>query len=110
MNEPAPAQAEEIVQAVQALLATAGDAREGGPRFELRVAARLMAVLQRELAQGREEHAAERVRLCEQIAAGQRGLGDAALMAQVWRSALAQLAIDNPDYRWREDGDAKTGS
>ena len=122
---PPPAKAEEILAAVRELLGAAAERRDGGLRFELRVAARLMGLLERELAQGGAAAQAEReglrallpaagagqapqalelellrAQLGERIARGELGLGDAALMDHLWRSALAQIAIDSPDYAW----------
>ena len=102
------------------LLLAAPDGRDGGLRFDQRVAARLVGLLEREAAQGGAADAAEqagllallkdadaaqdlpalRARLCERIRRGESGLGDAALVEHLWRSALAQAAIDSPDYRW----------
>jgi hypothetical protein len=124
---PPPAQAEEILAAVRELLSAAAERRDGGLRFELRVAARLMGLLERELAQGGAAAQAEReglrallppagagqapqalelelellrAQLGERIARGELGLGDAELMDHLWRSALTQIAIDSPDYAW----------
>lgn len=119
-TEKPPAQAAEILAAVRELLLAASDAREGSLRFDQRVAARLVGLLEREAAQGAAAAAAERdgllallkgadaaqdldalrARLCERIRRGECGLGDAALLEHLWRSALAQAGIDSPDYRW----------
>lgn len=118
-----PAQAEEIVAAVRELLRAAADAQDGRHRFDLRVAARLMGLLERELAQGRAAQDAEldglrgllqgaqasadidaqRAALCERIAEGELGLDHPAFMDHLWRSALAQIHIDSPGYRWHAD-------
>lgn len=120
---PPPAQAEEILAAVRELLGAAAERRDGGLRFELRVAARLIGLLERERVQGGAAAQAERegllalrapagagqapqalellrAQLGQRIARGELGLGDAALMDHLWRSALAQIAIDSPDYAW----------
>lgn len=94
-----PASLPEIASAVRALLEAGVGPAEGRPSgFEQRVAARLMAVLQRELEQGGDERPAEREALCERIA---QGPIDPPLLDQLWDSALARLGIDNPGYRWR---------
>lgn len=115
-----PAQVEEILSAARERLDAA--AREGAPAFELRVAARLLELLQRELAQGGAALQAEREgllallpgasggegteafreRLCARLAAGECGLDDGRLMDHLWRGALDRLAIDSPNYRWCE--------
>lgn len=120
---PPPAQAEEILAAVRELLGAAAERRDGGLRFELRVAARLIALLESERVLGGAAAQAERegllallppagagqapqaldllrAQLGERIARGELGLGDATLMDHLWRSAQAQIAIDSPDYAW----------
>lgn len=117
-----PAQADEILSAVRELLDAAARGGGSAPAFDLRVAARLLEVLQRESAQGGAVQRAEREgllawlpgalkeettealreRLCARLAAGECGLGDAPLMDRLWQDALARLAIDSPNHRWCE--------
>jgi len=123
-----PASPDEILRATRELMEVAARG-EAPPAFDLRVAARLLDLLQREWALGevarREERAGLRVllpetddaasdealraRLCERIANAPRREGeegapdDEALHAHLWRTALARLAIDSPSYRWCEE-------
>lgn len=117
----APVQAEEIAQAVRQVLDAAVPVLRGKAAFEARVASRLLQTLERELVHcdaarqaecarlramlphvgGDEAPEVLRGRLCDAIAAGRLGLGDPLLVAHLWQTALAQLAIDSPAYRWR---------
>lgn len=114
-----PASLAEIALAVRGVLDAGVGPAPGAPsRFELRVASRLMALLQRELEQGGSALDREReglchllqdsaspapvedlrARLCGLIA---EGAAPPALIDRLWASALDRLAIDNPEYRWR---------
>ncbi len=120
-----PASADEILRATRELLEAAARG-EGPSAFDLRVAARLLGLLQREWALGeaarREELAslrallpgrddgasdeALRAGLCERLASspGGEGVLDVeTLHAHLWRTTLARLAIDSPSYRWCEE-------
>ena len=94
-----PASLPEIASAVRALLDASVDRQDDGTptRFELRVASRLMELMQRELEQNGAAPRAEREGLCQRIAEGE---ADQPLLDDLWAAALAQLAIDNPAYRW----------
>lgn len=119
----APARADEILSAARALMDAAVSEPSARTRFDLRVGSRLLALLQRELAQGGAAEAAEREgllallpdagadadtedlreRLCERLGAGDLRAQDAELRAHLWSSTLAQLAIDSPTYAWHTD-------
>ncbi len=114
-----PASGSEIAAAARDALQAAVPALQGRAAFDARVAARMLGALQRELDQGAVLDAAERAslqtllpeasqalpldalreQLCESIAGG--GADPPALLQHLWRTALAQLAIDSPAYRWR---------
>lgn len=124
-----PARPEEILAAAQAAIEAAVRREEGAGRadFDLRVAARLLGVLQREQRQGTAVEADERAgllrllcahgmadddaaggvsvdalrqRLCDGMADGRPAADDPSLLLHLWRTTLARLAIDNPAYRW----------
>ncbi|WP_295525911.1 DUF6285 domain-containing protein [uncultured Pseudacidovorax sp.] len=124
-----PAQPEEILAAAQSAIEAAVRREEGAGRsdFDLRVAARLLGVLQREQRQGKAAEADERAgllrllcahgmanddmaggasldalrqRLCDGMADDRLAVDDPSLLVHLWRTTLARLAIDNPAYRW----------
>lgn len=124
-----PAQPEEILAAAQSAIEAAVRREEGAGRsdFDLRVAARLLGVLQREQRQGDAAEAEERAgllrllcahgmadddlaggasvdelrqRLCDGMADDRLAVDDPSLLVHLWRTTLARLAIDNPAYRW----------
>lgn len=87
----------------------------GRARFHARVAANVLAIVQREfeLGSATDERELERLRnllgrdesllvlnqeLCERIRSGELGLEDAALTDHLWRTTLDKLAIDQPNY------------
>ena len=119
-DAPRPAQAGELALAAREVLAAAVPSMAPAAAYDARIAMRLLDVLGRDHAQGAAARADEqaalqallgaggepslqalRARLCEAIAAGAIGVADPALLACLWRTALAQLAIDQPAYRWR---------
>lgn len=124
-----PGSATEIAVAAREALAAAIPALQGATAFDARVAARLLQVLQREQEQGAAAEAAERARLrallpdtadelslqalreqlCEAIAGGSMAPEQPQLLRHLWSTALAQLAIDNPAYRWRASLQASGG-
>lgn len=89
---------------------------QGAAAYHARVAAGLLAVAQRELAEDPAVAAAERARLqallatpetdlraltarlCERIDAGECGLHTPALLQHLWQTTLAKMAVDNPRY------------
>jgi aminoglycoside phosphotransferase (APT) family kinase protein len=105
----------ELVEAVREFLE--GDvlaATEGRVRFHAQVAARVLATVERELAEGGAPvaaHAAALVELGftddEQLAAAIRahddGDIDPAWVEVVWRSVLAKVRVANPSYARNED-------
>lgn len=115
-----PVQASEIADAARRVLEDVAPRLQGRDAFDARVAERLLALLQRELVQSPHARQQElaglqallpgcggdvslemlRSRLCEAIASGELGREDDALVAHLWRTTLAQLAIDSPRYRW----------
>lgn len=118
-----PARPDEIAAAVREVLDGLAPLAAWRANFDARVASRLLALLQRELAQGGAARAAEqaglrallraegedapvetlRARLCERIAGGAAAdIDEAELLAHLWRTALAQLAIDSPGYRYKD--------
>lgn len=114
-----PASLSEIVDAVRGVIdAASREGMEGRVGFDMRVASRLLGLVQRELEQGGAHRRAEqealcallqvpedraealRSLLCERIAAGQAAVADPALINHLWQTALNRLAIDNPGYRY----------
>ncbi|OGA58375.1 MAG: hypothetical protein A2710_23285 [Burkholderiales bacterium RIFCSPHIGHO2_01_FULL_64_960] len=113
-----PARPDEIVTAVREVLDGLAPLAAGRANFDARVASRLLVLLQRELALGEAARVAEqaglrallpaegedapvealRARLCERIASAVPGIDEAELLAHLWRTALAQLAINSPGY------------
>jgi len=88
---------------------------EGRARLHARVAANVIALVQRELALAPASDAAERTRLrallgqegvleelnaelARRIRAGELASDDARLVAHLWATALEKLAVDNPGY------------
>ncbi len=81
----------------------------GRSDFDLRVAARLLGVLQREQRQGGAAGVAERVGLprllrahglADGIAEGRLPADAPSVHTYLWRTTQGRLAIDNPAYRW----------
>ena len=103
-HQPAPAQAQEIVCAVRELLQAPASTKAAAPDFDRRVAARLLVLLERELAQGGAALPGDSARLCAAVDSAQRAWDEPALLSALWRQALAQGAIDCPDYRWCTPG------
>jgi len=118
-----PTRADEIVTAVREVMDGLIPSAAGRAGFDARVASRLLALLQRELEQGEAARAAEhaglctllpvedaddistealRVQLCKHIAHAAPALNTPGLFEHLWRTALAQLAIDSPAYRYAD--------
>lgn len=116
-----PARPDEMAAAVREVLDGLAPLTTGPANFDVRVALRLLALLQRELSQGEATRAAEsaglrallqekgdvsvevlRARLCEKIANAMSYIDEDELLAHLWRTALAQLAIDSPGYRYKD--------
>ena len=87
----------------------------GHSAFHARVAANALAIVERELALGAEQDAAERERLrallgadgpleaqnralCREIRAGRIGLDTPGLLDHLRATTLAKLAVDQPSY------------
>jgi len=87
----------------------------GHSAFHARVAANALAIVERELALGAEQDAAERERLrallggdgpleaqnralCREIRAGRIGLDTPGLLDHLRATTLAKLAVDQPNY------------
>jgi len=87
----------------------------GHSAFHARVAANALAIVERELALGAEQEAAERARLraligrdgtleaqnrelCRAIRAGEIGLDTPGLLDHLRATTLAKLAVDQPSY------------
>jgi hypothetical protein len=87
----------------------------GHSAFHARVAANALAIVERELALGAEQDAAERERLsallggdgpleaqnralCREIRAGRIGLDTSGLLDHLRATTLAKLAVDQPSY------------
>lgn len=106
---------DELLQVLhEALTDLAADPKRATP-FELRVAARAVSIVQRELALGPEAEADDRARLsgllkrdgthddlnrelCERLRDGRIRHDDPALLKMLRASVEARLAIDNPDF------------
>lgn len=107
---------QELLEAVATFLReqviTKVDARTA---FDARVAANVLDIARRELTLGAraQEDEVDRLRrllghggeldelnraLCERIACGEFGLGNAELLDHLWRTALDKVAIDQPGY------------
>jgi hypothetical protein len=108
--------AHELLEAVREfLMRDALPALEGRVRLHARVAANVVALVQRELALAPASDAAERARLeallgragtlaqlnaelVRRIRAGELALDHAPLLEHLWATTLEKLAVDNPDY------------
>jgi hypothetical protein len=113
MNRPTAA---ELIRAVREHLeGKVQPELSGALAYETRVAANVLRILERELAQAGEAAEAERQRLerllgrsgsveelnaslCDRIAAGELDWNDAQLFEHLWRTTLDKLAIDSPRY------------
>lgn len=88
---------------------------DGRSAFHTRVAANVVDIVRRELAEGPSADQAARARLaallghdggsedlntelCDRIAAGEIDLADAALTDHLWACTLETLAVDQPNY------------
>lgn len=110
----------ELAVAIRSVLEEALPSLQAADAHDARVAIRLADVLRREVEQGEEARQAEsaglrallpgcaelplealRARLCREIAEGRIGPGHPQLVAHLWRTTRARLAIDNPRYCWR---------
>jgi hypothetical protein len=108
--------AAQLVAAVRDFLErTALPQLSGHSAFHARVAANALAIVERELALGAEQDAAERERLrallgndgpleaqnralCREIRAGRIGLETPGLLEHLRATTLAKLAVDQPNY------------
>jgi hypothetical protein len=111
MTEPHDAPtAAELVEAVREFLEQdVRDATEGRVRFHARVAANVLAMVERELAGGEEQRSAHRERLAAlgmaddaELAAAIRSgvidLDSAPLAEALWQATRAKVRVANPDY------------
>ena len=108
----------ELIAAVQTFLTeTAGPGLEGRAKFQARIAANILATVQRELAQRPAAEAEEikrlqallenhqttdanalNTQLSERIAKGDTTLATSGLLSHLKKTAIAQLNIDQPTY------------
>lgn len=117
----------ELLEAVREFLAEQlGPKLAGADAFYARVAANMLAIVERELELGPEAQAAEQARLeallgetgeldalnkllCKAIRSGALDIDDPALRAHLRETTLAKLAVDQPGYetyrRMKEPGD-----
>lgn len=112
----------ELVAAVSALLERLTPSLPPREAFMARVAQNALGIVGRELAEGPEAETAAAQRLaallghdgplealtselCGALRTGQLEAGSPGLLAALKANTLAQLAIDQPDYRWRAEGD-----
>jgi hypothetical protein len=110
----------ELAGAVAAFLARLTPALPPREAFMTRVAQNALGIIGRELAQGPAAEAAARTRLaellgregtladltetlCRQLRKGELDASSPGLLAALKANTLAQLAIDQPDYRWRSE-------
>ena len=111
MTEPHDAPtAAQLIEAVREYLDhDVRDATDGRVRFHARVAANVLAMVERELADGERQRAAHQDRLSElgvaddsQLAAAIRSgaieVESPLLGAVLWEATLAKVAVANPDY------------
>lgn len=116
--------ADELVGAVSAFLERLTPDLPPREAFMARVAQNALGIVARELAQGPDAEAAAKVQLsallgregsaealtadlCQALREGAIDSETPGLLATLKAITLAQLAIDQPDYRWRaEDGGA----
>jgi hypothetical protein len=110
----------ELVSAVSAFLERLTPSLPPREAFMARVAQNALGIVARELAQGPDAEAAGRARLaallgrdepldaliselCRALRAGELDAGSPGLAEALKANTLAQLAIDQPDYRWRAE-------
>jgi hypothetical protein len=113
--------AEELAGAIAGFMARLVPILPPRESFMARVAQNALGILQREIAQGPAADAAARERLagvlgrdgtlpeltaalCERIRNGELDAASPGLLAALKANTLDQLAIDQPDYRWRASG------
>ncbi len=102
--------AAQLVEAVREFLEhDVRDATEGRVRFHARVAANVLAMIERELADGGRQHTEHRDRLrsvgvaddaelAAAIRSGAIELGSVGLGEALWEATLAKVRVANPDY------------
>jgi hypothetical protein len=112
----------ELVAAVSAFLERLTPTLPPREAFMARVAQNALGIVGRELVQGPDAESAAAARLaellgregsletltaelCRGLREGELDQGAPGLLAALKANTLAQLAIDQPDYRWRADPD-----